>query len=175
MKVQTIKYLSITSNETKNRQSFAPSPPPPHSLLFFPLSFFFSNYYDIFCWISVLYRQEILALWPTAPGGLLPPWPTTLGHNAIAHDPMLLTSWATTLCFSHTKGPLLAAPIAVGHGVMSLTPWATVLCPWRRGSRRQMYSFAKFRTDHIFLQILDRKNIKKYSVIDDNAKEVEVS
>jgi hypothetical protein len=38
---KTIKYQSITSNEMKNRQSFAPSPPPSHSLPLFPLSFFF--------------------------------------------------------------------------------------------------------------------------------------
>jgi hypothetical protein len=46
--IETIKYQSITSNQTKNRHSFAPSPPRPHSLLLSPSLFFFLNYYDIF-------------------------------------------------------------------------------------------------------------------------------
>jgi hypothetical protein len=46
------------------------------------------------------------------------------------------------------KGPLLATPAAVTHDVMSLTPW-------------QMYFFAKFVTDYIFLQNRDKINIYK--------------
>jgi hypothetical protein len=69
--------------------------------------------------------NQTLALWATAPAGMLTSWPTALEHNAIAHGAMLLTSWATTLRLSNTKGPLLAAPTVVGHGVKSLTPWAT--------------------------------------------------
>jgi hypothetical protein len=57
--------------------------------------------------------------------GLLPSWPTTLGHNVVAHGAMSLMPWVTSLCPSHATGPLLAAPIGAGHGVMSLTPWAT--------------------------------------------------
>jgi hypothetical protein len=45
----------------------------------------------------------------------------------------------------------MAAPAAAGHGIMSLTPW----------SRRQIYVFAKFVADHIFLQNRDELNIKK--------------
>jgi hypothetical protein len=56
---------------------------------------------------------------------LLPPWPTALGHNAVAHGAMSLTPWVTALCLSHPTGPLLAAPTAVGSGGMSLTPWTT--------------------------------------------------
>jgi hypothetical protein len=64
-------------------------------------------------------------LWPTTLAGLLPLWPAALGHNTVAHNARPLTPWGTTLCLSHTKGLILAAPTAVGHGIMSLTSWAT--------------------------------------------------
>jgi hypothetical protein len=99
MHTKTIKYQSITSNETKNRQSFAPSPPPPHSLLLFPISFLFLNYYDIstefWCYIG----SQTLAPWPTTLAGLLQPWATTLGHNAVAHDARPITSWGYNAMF----------------------------------------------------------------------------
>jgi hypothetical protein len=123
MTVQTIKYRSITSNKMKNRQSFAPLPPPTHSLLLFPLSFFFriimTFWAEFRCYIGSL----ILAPWPTALAGLLSSWPTALGHNVVAHAAMFLTPWVTTLCLSHAKGPQLATPTAMGHSVMPLTPW----------------------------------------------------
>jgi hypothetical protein len=70
----------------------------------------------------------------------------TVAHEASrpaaaeAHGARPLTPWGTMLCLSHAKGPLLAAPTTVGYGVM--------------------YSFAKFVTDHIFLQKRDKINIK---------------
>jgi hypothetical protein len=126
MHTKTIKYQSITSNETKNRQSFAPSPPPPHSLLLFPLSFLFfqiimSCSAEFWCYIG----SWTLATWPTVLAGLLPSWPMALGSNVVAHGARLLTPWRMTLCFAHAKGPLPAAPTAVDHGVMYLMPWAT--------------------------------------------------
>jgi hypothetical protein len=45
------------------------------------------------------------------------------------------------------EGPLLAAPGATARGVMSLTLWATTL---------DIYIFAKFVPDHIFLQNRDK-------------------
>jgi hypothetical protein len=51
------------------------------------------------------------------------------------------------------KGPLLAAPSAAAHSVTSSTPWATAL---------DVYFFAKFVPDHIFLQNRDKINIKKF-------------
>jgi hypothetical protein len=124
MTVQTIKYQSITSNEMKTgRASHL------HHLLLTPISSPSLSFFRIIMTFSAEFRcyigRQMLASWATTLAGLLPPWPTTLGHNAAAHDAMFLTPWVTTLCLSHAKGPLLAAPSVVGHSVMSLTPWAT--------------------------------------------------
>jgi hypothetical protein len=98
--------------------------------------------------------SQTLAPWPTALAGLLPPWPTTLGPNGAAHDARLLTPWR---CY---VWPTLRA-----HSWWLLPPWVTALYPWRRRLRRQMYIFAKFVADHIFLQNHDKINIKKIRVV----------
>jgi hypothetical protein len=57
----------------------------PHSLLLFPLSFLF---FRIIMTFSAEFRPYIgvgtLAPWPTALGGLLPPWATALRPDAVA-------------------------------------------------------------------------------------------
>jgi hypothetical protein len=123
----TLKLLSfsITSNETKNRQSFAPSPPPPSLPSPLPLSFLFFNYYDIFGWISALYRRGNPSVAVHDVRGPV----TAKGHSAkacaVARGARPLTPWRRALRMGHARGPLPAAPGAVAHDVMSLTPWAT--------------------------------------------------
>jgi hypothetical protein len=89
------------------------------SIFFFRIIMTFSAEFQ--CYIG----SQTLAPWPTTLASLLPLWPTTLGHNTVAHGARPLMSWGTALCLSHTKGPLLAAPTAMGHVVTSMTPWAT--------------------------------------------------
>jgi hypothetical protein len=82
-----------------------------------PSLFFFSNYYDIFGWISVLYRRGN---------------PSVAAHSvrgpaaAKGHGARPLTPRRRVLHLGHARGPLLAAPSAVAHSVMSLTPCATM-------------------------------------------------
>jgi hypothetical protein len=67
-----------------------------------------------------------LAPRPTALGGLLPPRAAALRPDAVARSARPLTPRRRALCLGHARGPLLAALDAVAHDVMSLTPWATV-------------------------------------------------
>jgi hypothetical protein len=67
--------------------------------------------------------SQTLAAWPTALAGLLPPWPTVLGPNVVAHGARPLTPWGTTLCLSHAKGPLLVAPSVVAHDLYFDAPF----------------------------------------------------
>jgi hypothetical protein len=73
-----------------------------------------------------------LAPWLTALGGLLPPWAAALGPNATAHG-------------ARFKRRGVERQVWARYGP---TPGG----PYRRGPRRQMYIFAKFAMDHIFLQ-----------------------
>jgi hypothetical protein len=117
---KTIKFESITSNETKNRQSFAPSPPPPS--LPSPLPPLFS-FFRIIMTFSAKFRCYIgvgtLALWATTLGGLLPPWAAALRPDAVAHGARPLTLRRRALRLGHARGPLLAAlasrPTALCH------------------------------------------------------------
>jgi hypothetical protein len=97
----------------------------PHSLLLFPLSFFFR----IIMTFSAEFRCYIgvgtLAPRPMTLGGLLPPRAMALRPDAVARGARPLTPRRRALRLGHTRGPLLAAPGAAAHGVMSLTPWAT--------------------------------------------------
>jgi hypothetical protein len=43
-----------------------------------------------------------------------------------------------------------------------LPPWATVLCPWRRGPRREMYSFANLWRTIYFCKFVIEKIYKKF-------------
>jgi hypothetical protein len=65
---------------------------------------------------------------------------------------------------SYRYGPRRQGPNAVAHGGKTYGPTASGsprrYVPDAHGPRRQMYSFAKFRADHIFLRNRDRKNIK---------------
>jgi hypothetical protein len=83
--------------------------------------------------------------------------PSAVAHGAsrpaaaVARGARPLAPWPTTPRLGHAKGPLLAAPTAMGHDIRGLAPMATT----------QMYIFAKFVADHIFLQNRDKINIKK--------------
>jgi hypothetical protein len=147
----TIKLLSIRVLPLTRRKNGGVSHL--HHLLL-PLSLFFRIIMTFSTEFQCYIDSHILASWGTTLAGLLPSWPTVLGHNAVAHDAMFLTLWVTALCPSHATGPLLAAPTAVGHDAMSLT----------RAPRRQMYSFVKFRSDNIFLQNIDKNILKNYSL-----------
>jgi hypothetical protein len=101
---------------------------------------------ELRCYIG----SHTLAPWPTVLAGVLPSWLMALGPDVVAHCARPLAPWCMAPSLAHAKGPLPAAPTAVGHVVMSLS----------RGPRRQMYVFAKFVANHIFLQNRDKINIK---------------
>jgi hypothetical protein len=88
---------------------------------------------------------------------LLPPQPTA-ASNRYRRGPRRYLS-ATLTPGVRVKGPLLAIPDAVGHDVMSLTPWLTATDVYFCKICDRTYIFAKFVTDHIFLQNCDKINI----------------
>jgi hypothetical protein len=100
------------------------------------------------CYIGV----RTLAPWPTTLGGLLPLWVVALGPDAAAQGVRPLTPRLTTLDLGHVRA----------HSWRHLASQPTTFCPWCRGPRCQMYIFAKFVPDHIFLQNCDKINIKKF-------------
>jgi hypothetical protein len=68
--------------------------------------------------------NQILSSWGMMLAGLLPSWPATLGHNAVAHDVMSLTPWVTVMSAarygptagdSYRREPRRYVPDAVGH------------------------------------------------------------
>jgi hypothetical protein len=73
------------------------------------------------CYIGI----QTLAPWPTTLAGLLPLWPTALGHNTVAHGARLLTPWGMALCLSHTKGVFgrAPAPAVAAPAVAVLLEW----------------------------------------------------
>jgi hypothetical protein len=98
----------------------------------------------------VLYRQQILALWGMVVAGMLPLCLMTLGPVVVTHGGMSLPPWVT----AYVRRTLRA------HFWWPLPLCRKTVCPYRRGPRRQMYSFAKFLADYLFLQ--KRENIKKF-------------
>jgi hypothetical protein len=87
--------------------------------------------------------SQTLASRPIALPGLLPPWPTALGHNAATHSVRPLTPWGTALCLSHTKDPLLTSPTVVDHVIMSHMPWVTATDVYFCKNYGGPYIFAK--------------------------------
>jgi hypothetical protein len=69
--------------------------------------------------------SQTLAPWPMALAGLLPLWPTALGHNAVAQGARPLMPWGTVLCQSHTKGAFGSAPTpaVAAPAVVVLVEW----------------------------------------------------
>jgi hypothetical protein len=107
------------------------------SLSFFRIIMTFSA--EFRCYIG----SQILSPWPTALAGLLPSWPTALGHNAVPHDAMFLTEFFYLIChdFRKINGRIKIFDKCTS-GVVSrdgrlLPPYPTALSPCCRGARRQ--------------------------------------